>query len=113
MARRASASLEAMQRLWILWSGFHDGARYARRHPLEHPSLDADRIVAMAATAGEQWRRERPPLDRALAHAVYTDGWMAGYLAARRDLASVADEAPHATGAERLDNVVIFPDVIR
>lgn len=112
MARRASASVEAMERLWILWSGFHDGAQYARCHPLENPSLDADRIVAMAAAACEL-RHASPPLDQALVHPAYTDGWMAGYLATQRELAGVGDDDPLETGAEQLSNVVIFPGMAR
>lgn len=113
MARRTGASVEAMERLWILWTGFHDGAQYARRHPLENPSLDAERIVATAAAACERRRHASPPLDRTLAHPAYTDGWMAGYLAAQRDLVGVADEAPRAIDAERISNVVAFPDMAR
>lgn len=109
MAIRASASVEAMERLWILWTGFHDGAQYARHHRLENPSLDADRIVATAASACERRRRASPPLDRALAHPAYTDGWMAGYLATQRELAGAEDDAAREPGGERLRNVLAFP----
>lgn len=113
MASRASASVEAMERLWIVWSGFHDGALYASRHPLENPSLDAERIVATAAAACEHRRHASPPLNWALAHPAYTDGWVAGYLATQRELAGDADEAPRESDAEQLCNVVAFPSLTR
>jgi hypothetical protein len=81
-----------MERLWVLWSGFHDGAEYAYRHPTANPYLDADRIVTTAAAACER-RHAGTPLDPTIVLHAYTYGWMAGYLAIQRELAGVR-EAP-------------------
>lgn len=84
----------AVERLWVLWSGFHDGAEYAYRHPTANPYLDADRIVTSAAAACER-RHAGTPLDPTIVHPAYTYGWMAGYLAMQREQAGVhEDRAP-------------------
>lgn len=91
MRKQGSAPADAMERLWVLWSGFHDGAEYAYRHPTANPYLEADRIVATAAAACER-RHAGTPLDPTIAHPAYTYGWMAGYLAIQRELAGVHNE---------------------
>ncbi len=119
MAKQTGAPAGAMERLWVLWSGFHDGADYAYRHPTENPYLDADRVVTIAAAACER-RHASATLDRTIAHPAYTYGWMAGYLAAQRELSGAGDESPHAsaggttqmpreTVGARHYNVVNFP----
>ena len=100
MAKRIDAPVGAIEQLWILWTGFHDGVDYAGRHPLMNPYLDADLVVITAAKACERKRHAKSPLGGAVVHSAYTYGWMAGYLAAQRGLANASDKLPpnDATG---------------
>lgn len=101
MAKQTGAPVDAMERLWALWSGFHDGAEYASRHPAANPYLDADRVVTTAAVACER-RHASAQLDRTIVHPAYTYGWMAGYLAAQRELAGAGDETSCASASEAM-----------
>jgi hypothetical protein len=97
-----------MERLWVLWSGFHDGAEYAYRHPTANPYLDADRVVTAAAAACER-RHASAPLDRTIVHPAYTYGWMAGYLAAQREQTNAGDESSRETVGAQLRNISSLP----
>lgn len=92
--RQIDVSTDTLERLWVLWTGFRDGADYASQHPQVNPYLDADRVKTLADQACERRRHTNMPLDSALVHPAYTYGWMAGYLAARRDFGARADGAP-------------------
>lgn len=96
MTKQTSAPASAMERLWVLWSGFHDGAEYAYRHPAANPYLEADRVVTTAAVACKR-RYATAQLDRTTVHPAYTYGWMAGYLATQRELTCEGDESSRAS----------------
>ena len=87
----AGVSAGAIEQLWVLWTGFHDGADYARRHPAETPYLDADRVMTDAAMACERKLHAHVTLDPAIVHPAYTYGWMAGYLAELRNRENAVD----------------------
>lgn len=121
MVKQVSASTGAVARLWVLWSGFHDGVEYAYCHPAANPYLDADLLVTTATTACER-RRASAPLDEAVAQSAYTDGWMAGYLTVLRERAGARDESssssahgiqasPRETNSEQLQKVIAFPGI--
>ena len=79
--------------LRILWTGFQDGLAYGRSHLTVTAYLEADHVVDTAKLACERKLQTVEPLDRALFHPAYTHGWMAGYLAAHRDLNLNLDNA--------------------
>ena len=93
------ASVGAIEQLWVLWTGFHDGADYARRHPAATPYLDADRVMTDAAMACERRQHANATLDPAIVHPAYTYGWMAGYLAELRGRENAVDGLPLGNGA--------------
>ena len=105
MKESADASAGAVERLWILWSGFHDGSDYARRHPATNPYLDADQVVRTAALACERKRRVSAPFDQTIVHSAYTHGWMAGYLATQRELRYVAEGLSPCDAANIIDSL--------
>ncbi len=115
MAKQTGAPADATERLWVLWSGFHDGAEYAYRHPTATPYLDADRTVTAAAAACER-RHASTPLDRTIVHPAYTYGWMAGYLAAQREMSSASSrtitEIPLEMRGARLHTCGAIPSLV-
>lgn len=92
--QQTDVSTDALEQLWVLWTGFGDGADYASQHPAATPYLDADKVVTLAAQACERRQQTNAPLDPALVHPAYTYGWMAGYLATQRGFDALASGAP-------------------
>ena len=105
MTKQTGAPAGAMEQLWVLWSGFHDGAEYARRHPTANPYLDADRVVTAAAAACER-RHASALLDRTIIHPAYTYGWMAGYLAIQREQMNAGNESSRETVGAPVRNII-------
>lgn len=105
MLVNAQASASSVETLWIVWSGFRDGAEYARLHSAPAACLDAERVVVEAARASDRNLPFGAPLEHAAIQPAYRYGWMAGYLAAQREreravdapLHDVSGSAAHAT----------------
>lgn len=95
MLVNAQVSASSVEMLWIVWSGFHDGAEYARLHSAPAACLDAERVVVEAARASDRNLPSGVPLDLAAIQPAYRYGWMAGYLAAQRERESAVDAPLH------------------
>ncbi len=108
MTKQTGAPAAAMERLWVLWSGHHDGVEYAHRHPTANLYLDADRVVTAAAAACER-QHASALLDRTIVHPAYTYGWMAGYLTAQREQMDAGDESSRETAGAQLRNIISLP----